>query len=1014
MKGYIFYLSVLLCTLMSCTDEDLGKHGWVSNKEVWTTVKFGHTDFDKIDISTRATLNEIAESRVENLFVYVFSSTGERLYSHFYDYTNRKDALPDNPGNWWTVENRTSSNNNDTQGEVMIKAPQMSGGKIYMIANLNADQLNISADQLHLVETLADLEALTITMNQEITTRTGYFLMTGFVDGITISENGVIKKGNNSVTVPLKRLDAKVTVNVQVGTATVQGQIMKNFIPESWQIMRMPKGTRLLPATTDAGLLGYFDSSKQHFEVEKDNVKSFSFYMLENKKNTTGLTSYNQRDLRNKNADGSYDISNGLWANASQDATYMVIKGKVQMEVDTNQDTGMQFLEADVTYYVHLGNFGNSKNGGNYNDFTINRNTHYTYNITIIGVNNIELEVTTGVENQSGATGHIYKSKEEVYTFDAHYGQRVFRINANRVLDKTVTWYVKTPFSEGTPGMENDTPVPNLDYRWVWFMVNKTTGSGQTYVATSQAYPGNKYQAVNVDSNDKLMNVVEFTNFIRVEKEKLKNGEESAFKSMNGEYWLYVTAFVDEYYYEADPLDAGNAPQDLWKKFVNQPNRIMHILCDTEMSLDGESSVTGSVITIRQHSIQTPYNLQKADLLTAWGSESVDEKTSNYGFYSTTESVTSAPNNFTFLNNDSPDNGLYNTVGLWNLNNGNSMKNNVYWNTYLDYNRENDHNLLWMNSNYAVMRWSTMMRNRDNNGNGIIDPEEIRWYQAATNQLLGLYIGELGISKDARLYNTDYAVTGSTNGYRTFRRHILSSTKCSENNSVLDFWTEQGIVTTKYRIDVYENYGEPFRPHLSVRCVRNLGMNSPTATNIVKKEQNIPTPLIVVKCLENEGTADAVYSFDLSNVNEESFRYFTTKELFPSDEFSMSARTYRGFITGGRTVVDMGGLNHFDNFKRLKNSLEDNDSWVTEENYRVPNIREGALMTLYINNNNWWENDATMVSTYAGLGRTDVGGLGLENGNSWCFSKDNYIVQNENVYGGKRLIIRHVKDWDPE
>ena len=37
-------------------------------------------------------------------------------------------------------------------------------------------------------------------------------------------------------------------------------------------------------------------------------------------------------------------------------------------------------------------------------DFTINRNTHYTYTITIKGVNNIELEVTTGVENQSGAT----------------------------------------------------------------------------------------------------------------------------------------------------------------------------------------------------------------------------------------------------------------------------------------------------------------------------------------------------------------------------------------------------------------------------------------------------------------------------------------------------------------------------------------------------------------------------------------------------------------------------------
>lgn len=1027
MKRYILYIGILLCTLLSCTDEDWEKQGGVSDKEVWTALKFGHTDFEQIDISTRATLNEIAESRVENLFVYVFDANGNRRYSHFYDYTNRVDELPRRAGNWWTVSNRTSTNNNDTEGEVMIKAPVMTGGSIYVIANLNADQLNISADQLNIVGTLDELEELTITMNQEITSRTGYFLMTGHVDGISVDETGKITQENSTaVTVPLVRLDAKVTVNVEIGEATVAGQEMKKFTPESWQIMKMPKGTRLLAEEgKDADALGYFNSSVQHFEVDNAELKSFSFYMLENMENTTGLTSYNQRDLRKKKDNGTYDTSNGLWKHASEDATYMVIKGKVQMEVDTNEETGMQYLEADVTYYVHLGNFVTSGTGGNYNDFTINRNTHYTYNITIKGVNNIELEVTTGDEKQSGATGHVYKSKEDVYTFDAHYGQRVFRIDAETVLDKTVTWYVKTPFSEGTPGVESGTQIPNLDYRWVWFMVNDTEYNG-VYSVKNRAYPGDKYQAVNFDENDKLMNVVEFTNFIRDEKQKWKDAAvdvkntASAFKKdNNGVYCLYVTAFVDEYYYEADPLNSENKPKDLWKKFVNKPNRIMHILCDSQLSKDGESSVTSSVITIRQYSIQTPYNLENSDLMTAWGSESMDEKTSNYGFYSTDESVTKAPASYAFLNNDSPDNGLYNTIGLWELNNGNgSMKADVRWDTYLDYNRENGHNLIWMKNNYAVMRWSTMMRNRDNDGNGVIDPGEIRWYQASTNQLLGLYIGELGVTKEARLYNKDYAVNGYTNDYRTFRRHVLSSTKCSENNSVLDFWTEQGIVTTKYRIDYHENYGQAFRPHLSVRCVRNLGMDTPTATSIVDKTQNIPEPLVVMECLSNNGTANAIYRFDMSNVNEESLRYYTSKELFPSDEFSMSARVYRGFITGGYTLIGQknGTVTTFNDYTNLKNSLENNDSPVKEDGYRVPNIREAALMTLYIQNDAWWNSnkDATMISTYTGLGQTAVGGLGLENGNSWCFGANNYIVQNENVYGSKRVIIRHVKDWDPE
>ena len=78
MKRYILYIGILLCTLMSCTDEDWVKDGWVSDREVWATLKFGHASFEKIDISTRATLNEIAESRVENLFVYVGDIEGHQ------------------------------------------------------------------------------------------------------------------------------------------------------------------------------------------------------------------------------------------------------------------------------------------------------------------------------------------------------------------------------------------------------------------------------------------------------------------------------------------------------------------------------------------------------------------------------------------------------------------------------------------------------------------------------------------------------------------------------------------------------------------------------------------------------------------------------------------------------------------------------------------------------------------------------------------------------------------------
>lgn len=631
MKQLRVYIIILFSILLGSCADDLELQNYVGEKEVWITLKFGHHNFEKINVESRATLSEIAESRVENLFVYVFDGAGKRLYSHYYDYSNRVETLPNAAGNYWTVNNRTSTNNNDTEGEVMIKSPMMEGGKIYLIANLNADQLNISADQLNTIETLAELEAITITMNQQITSRTGCLLMTGYENGITVNEMGRISKNGGSVRIPLVRLDAKVSVNVVVGDAKLSNQKMKDFVPESWQVMRLPRATRLLAADSDASALGYFDSEEQFFETDENGVKGFSFYMLENMKDTEGLTSYRQREERYKKENGSYDIASGMWKNVSDDATYLVLKGKVQMEVDTDDEDALQYLEADVTYFVHLGNFGDSKSGGNYNNFTVNRNTHYTYTITIRGVENIEVEVTKDEENQPGAIGDVYKSKEEIYSFDAHYGQRVYRINAESILDNTITWYVKTPFSEGMPGIESGTQIPNLDYKWVWFMLNKINTNG-SYSTNNQWYPGDRYKGESVDANDQLMNVVEFVKFIKEEKIKLDKATDaekpnaSAFKrDADDVYCMYVTVFVDENYYETNPLNTTSAPQDLWKEFVNKPNRLLHILCDSKVSKDGDSSLTNSVITIRQRSIQTPYNIDKDNLVTAWGCESVDE-----------------------------------------------------------------------------------------------------------------------------------------------------------------------------------------------------------------------------------------------------------------------------------------------------------------------------------------------------------------------------------------------------
>ena len=75
--------------MVSCVDENFAPDASLGEGEVYATLAFGHESFEEVEISTRATLSEIAESRVENLFVYIFDNTGKRVYSHYYDYSNR-------------------------------------------------------------------------------------------------------------------------------------------------------------------------------------------------------------------------------------------------------------------------------------------------------------------------------------------------------------------------------------------------------------------------------------------------------------------------------------------------------------------------------------------------------------------------------------------------------------------------------------------------------------------------------------------------------------------------------------------------------------------------------------------------------------------------------------------------------------------------------------------------------------------------------------------------------------
>ena len=193
-------------------------------------------------------------------------------------------------------------------------------------------------------------------------------MMTGSQDGVTISSEGVISVPNKPIM--LRRLDAKVEVNVRVNpNEETKNQKVEKFTPESWEVINLPKSSHLVPNDTPLQLVedSYFNLSPKNFETTENEevngnatgavLHGFSFYTLENirsgekKKSVEG--NYHHRDRRNKNADGSYNNDNGMWEYAPELATYLIIKGELEMVVDPGL-TSEQHLIADVTYYVHL------------------------------------------------------------------------------------------------------------------------------------------------------------------------------------------------------------------------------------------------------------------------------------------------------------------------------------------------------------------------------------------------------------------------------------------------------------------------------------------------------------------------------------------------------------------------------------------------------------------------------------------------------------------------------------
>lgn len=792
----------------------------------------------------------------------------------------------------------------------------------------------------------------------------------------------------------------------------------------------------------------FFDTEWRNVEEVGDDSQSFSFYMLENRQEPkNSIDDYNERSRQKKNSSGqnesiTVDYTNllgksksktiKLFQNANDFSTYVLVTGKVYM--DLVDDSAGQTLGADVQYLIHLGNWDTDVN-----DFNNLRNHSYTYTVTVNSVNNIRVEVEEGTtENQPGATGEVIIAKEEIAICDAHYVSKTLSFHAKNfyteAMDGTIiptsdnlTWKVKTPFSEGGPIYKDGVDISDhLDYNWVHFRLNKKDNgsyySDRRRKYTPRVFEHKEIAQSNTDDdgteglygyhNDGCMDIKALVSYIKNQVELYvdyrnkivaANGNtagitnESDFdngKNVDGTEdpmgpKICVTVFVDEYYYDVHPISKVKE-ECLWKQFVNQPDRTMHILCDSYSSTDLESTSTGSVITIQQKSIKTIYNTDMGftDLSTAWGVENVDEFGNSVKYYNDSDGSIKTDSE---KNND-PYNGRANSVFEWGLGASSddastiedldsSNPDNLKWDKFLDIEVDND--TPQMKADYKALRYFCMARNRDNNGDGKISRDEVQWYLASVRQLVGLYVGKGLLEQSARLYYRTSAEQSSSGN--EWIQMVISSTSHSETGKgPIVIWAQEGLSTSSY--DDARSWKDSKSYTYGIRCVRNLGFDRDVELKA--------TPQDFVKCEQSDD--NSYYTFTCTYLNDAALRDYNSGELIYADENSSMNQLYKKFETA-TSKVTYSSTSFYDLNHNVTNVGSSYLAGYCPEGYRLPNQVELSMMVNYSAGTDGQKN---VSRTYWSFGAetgalnksTNYGFFVLQNGNMTISNVDSYTT----------------------
>lgn len=965
-------------------------------------------------VVTRAGRDSIYENRVDNIYVFIFDSQG--------NVHARKFCTPSNGLSYATTDVEADKYRagtiriNDTKS---LKKARIVGIANVSVVGVTSTAYTVTEAELNKITSFDELNSKVMKMTDNSIERYAIFMMTGTAkdsEGNTSVTISGTESGTETLecTLELERTDAKVKFVVATENPDPTYYKDFSFSPRSWVVKRVPSQTYILPQSAgdyNGEDAEYFTSLERPFEVitrDETNPKldaggSFVFYMPENRKTPKiSITEIENAGYALREKWEKEDTQGDkIFTNANDNSTYVEITGLLSYYNADGQNTN-----ADVRFIVHLGD-PNEKGGDSYdvNNYNTNRNTFYTYNIKIRGVNDIKVEVIGENPNEvrPGYEGDVVDTEKRAFIFDSHYDRCLIELNPYFLPaegEGDIYWSINTPFSRGVHTVTDAEVEENLrDYRWIKFAVNAEYGVPEKQYVK---YPGdqnyNDPYPFTGQENDKpspyydysgeghssdrrsdvlgrdynsadarLLDINQLMKYLR----ELKN------EGINKE--ITITVFVDENLYFRHPITGEeNVTEDgvrsLWKLTSDKEDRILYLVIQKpQYSEDGNSSVVKAEYSFRQRTIRTIFDVDKEGLDTAWGLESVME---------TGRLMTGDVSRGTNTRN-----GRANCLE-WLVNNG-----ELKWTDVLNVTGKQYE----LQRRYKNAAYACLLRNRDLNGNNIVDANEVRWYLASIDQLTDIYLGEYALDEQSRLYPSNSADRdGQT------RWHYTSSSANGNNSWIL--WAEEGASRGGSGGSIKDDGS--VNDMFSYRCVRNLGIS-------LNNPAEIPTDLVEVI---DEG--NGYYLIDMTNMNVKARRSSYVTTLPNHNERSDVNRPYAKF----RVHADVFPEPDF-----IRGTTWDwnYQLWIYYQTwfaypvgFRIPNQRELLIMSSRMPSDAW--------KTFTDLARTlkpdyvcqtafSLNGKypysSERNGFMWHSSNSEFFLQNDGSNGGpEKGYVRPVQD----